>query len=748
MSEEKKNEVKKQLKRTLSLALAILLMCAAPMVSLAAESMVSDTESKTAVAAEAEEMIDEIGEEQINTDEEEQPELLGTSAGTIYWGIKDGVLRISVSEVGGEHSGSFSSDKNPHTWTQYRQEITEVYVGDDSGTVTPTNMSDWFTRLSDVEEIRFVNIDTSNVTDMSYMFRSCSNLESLDVSNFDTHSVTDMRGMFEGCEKLELLDVSNFDTGNVTDMIYMFRSGSNLENLDVSSFDTHSVTNMRGMFEGCEKLERLDVSKFVSGNVTDMSHMFDDCRSLRFLDFLSGFVTGNVTYMDRMFYGCENLNFLSLEYFDTGNVENMESMFEGCNELKTIYVGNGFSTVNLKHGNNMFRDCTSLIGMNGTEYSSDHKDSTYAVVDREGHPGYFSQCINILTPSPKTDVMVSDRIEVKAQINGVPEGTNVIFRIDGMDGFKRVKTDKDGIAANTYTFKNAGAFKIEIAYETHVAVVGITVSPIRRMLRVEFETNGGSAIPFQVVKENETAKKPKDPTKAGNDFAGWFLDPELKKTFDFSAPITENTTLYAKWKTVRVPDDSEDESEPFFTGTQEKPVSNGAWMQNADGTWTYVTTRKFTDTWGYIANPWNDNKPAWFRFDGNGKMLTGWQLIYWNGSYKFFYFREAADGRRGECLIDGVTPDGYTVNKDGAWTVDGIVQEYVPAAASGGTGSGPASALSASNAVGGLSAFTIPSSRSAASFVIKTPEEEIVRVIEGFSHKPGQGATAGIAIGR
>ena len=115
--------------------------------------------------------------------------------------------------------------------------------------------------------------------------------------------------------------------------------------------------------------------------------------------------------------------------------------------------------------------------------------------------------------------------------------------------------------------------------------------------------------------------------------------------------------------------------EKLFTGTEGNPVSNGAWIQNADGTWTYVTTRKFTDTWGYIANPWNDNKPAWFRFDVNGKMLTGWQMIHWNGSYKFFYFREASDGRRGECLIDGVTPDGYTVNKDGAWTVDGVVQE-------------------------------------------------------------------------
>lgn len=149
--------------------------------------------------------------------------------------------------------------------------------------------------------------------------------------------------------------------------------------------------------------------------------------------------------------------------------------------------------------------------------------------------------------------------------------------------------------------------------------------------------------------------------------AGYSSNTDGIKPADILKPVKTDIT-------ERV-NNTEEPAEKLITGTVGNPVSNGAWVQNADGTWTYITTRKFTDTWGYIANPWNDNKPAWFRFDSNGKMLTGWQLIYWNGSYKFFYFREAADGRRGECLIDGVSPDGYTVNKDGAWTVDGVVQE-------------------------------------------------------------------------
>ena len=118
--------------------------------------------------------------------------------------------------------------------------------------------------------------------------------------------------------------------------------------------------------------------------------------------------------------------------------------------------------------------------------------------------------------------------------------------------------------------------------------------------------------------------------------------------------------------------------EPKYTGEGTSLVHTaGTWNYDAGtDTWTYTDGELLKNTWGYVVNPWNDNKPAWFIFDKNGKMLTGWQLIYWDGSYKYFYFHEASDGCRGECQLGGVTPDGYTVNEDGAWTVGGVVQEH------------------------------------------------------------------------
>lgn len=65
---------------------------------------------------------------------------------------------------------------------------------------------------------------------------------------------------------------------------------------------------------------------------------------------------------------------------------------------------------------------------------------------------------------------------------------------------------------------------------------------------VTFETNGGSAIQPVLVGGGGAVTEPTAPTKAYYAFAGWFSDEELTKPFDFeNTPITENTTLYAKW---------------------------------------------------------------------------------------------------------------------------------------------------------------------------------------------------------
>jgi len=106
--------------------------------------------------------------------------------------------------------------------------------------------------------------------------------------------------------------------------------------------------------------------------------------------------------------------------------------------------------------------------------------------------------------------------------------------------------------------------------------------------------------------------------------------------------------------------------------------SKGWWFQYDDGSWP-------ANTWVYL--PWN-NESKWYYFNEEGYMVTGWHL--WNSNYyylyptadgnqgymftgwheiggKWYYFSLKNDATLGAMAHDTMTPDGYRVDKDGAW---------------------------------------------------------------------------------
>ena len=256
--------------------------------------------------------------------------------------------------------GWYKFDDNNHS---HNANIIKKVIFDTSfANARPTSCYNWFygcTDLTTIEGIEYLN--TENVTNMSWMFSECSALTTLDVSNFDTKNVMEMSYMFGSCTKLKTLDVSSFNTQNVTDMNWMFSYCSALTTLDLSNFDTKNVTDMNGMFSNCSALTTLDLSSFETQNVTDMSRMFKDCSAFTTLD-VSNFDTQNVTDMSRMFNDCSALTTLDVSNFETQNVTDMSRMFKSCSALTTIYASDKFVTTACEEDENMFADCTNLVG--------------------------------------------------------------------------------------------------------------------------------------------------------------------------------------------------------------------------------------------------------------------------------------------------------------------------------------------------------------------------------------------------
>ena len=64
---------------------------------------------------------------------------------------------------------------------------------------------------------------------------------------------------------------------------------------------------------------------------------------------------------------------------------------------------------------------------------------------------------------------------------------------------------------------------------------------------IEFETNGGTWIDTMEAMFEEKIHAPKDPTKEGYNFAGWYSDKDLTKLFTFAIMPSHNLKLYAKY---------------------------------------------------------------------------------------------------------------------------------------------------------------------------------------------------------
>ena len=314
---------------------------------------------------------------------------------------------------------SLNTGSNDPGWYEdsYSYEITKVVFDPSFAGARPTSTYNWFAEmyeLTSIEGMQYLN--TSEVTNMASMFWECGALTAVDVSGFDTHKVTDMSAMFSQCYELTALDVSGWNTSNVTDMSWMFDNCSGLTSLDVSHFNTANVTNMYAMFDGCSGLSSLDVSNFDTGKVTDMAYMFNYCSGLTALD-VSGFNTSNVTKMycmfmncsgltsldvssfntakvtsmNSMFYDCSGLTSLDLSNFNTAKVTDMYNMFYSSENLRTIYVGDGWSTAVVTNSTKMFYGCTSLVGGMGTTYDANNTDAGYACIDGgPDNPGYFT----------------------------------------------------------------------------------------------------------------------------------------------------------------------------------------------------------------------------------------------------------------------------------------------------------------------------------------------------------------------
>ena len=150
--------------------------------------------------------------------------------------------------------------------------------------------------------------------------------------------------------------------------------------------------------------------------------------------------------MKHMFYNCNELRNLDLSGFNTANVMDLSEMFRGCSALRTIYVGDGWRLSDMAQAvsRNVFNDCTSLVGGQGTAYDANHVGADYAHIDGgSDNPGYFTA-----KPAMRGDINGDNEVnvaDVTALIQIILNNTPVDLALVDLNGDSQVNV-ADGTA--------------------------------------------------------------------------------------------------------------------------------------------------------------------------------------------------------------------------------------------------------------------------------------------------------------
>ena len=310
-------------------------------------------------------------------------------------------------------------------------------------TANATDMNGMFSDCKSLALLDLSNFNTAKVKDMSNMFNGCSNLTTIlvDETKWSTAAVTDGNEMFDKCTVLvggngTVYSSAHTDhvyarvdkpgePGYLTDKNYYVPSTpyAILENGVLTFYFDSNKDTRSGKFYSVEQYYNSDKYWYNDANgqrderyglpgwhadkasltkvnfddsfskymPSSLSNWFFECEAITEFSNLSNLSIEKTEDMACTFYGCSSLTSLDLKSFSTAKVTNMKWMFCNCSSLKTIIVDDDkWSTASITCGDEMFKNCSVLVGGNGTTYSSAHMDYTYARVDKPGQPGYLT----------------------------------------------------------------------------------------------------------------------------------------------------------------------------------------------------------------------------------------------------------------------------------------------------------------------------------------------------------------------
>ena len=224
--------------------------------------------------------------------------------------------------------------------------------------------------------------------------------------------------------------------------------------------------------------------------------------------------------------------------------------------------GSAINPVTVRHGNAVARpadptkDKYTFIGWYADpEFTEEYDFATVLEADKTIYAKFE------LTSTPIGDIYVRyDVLHIKQLPDGTYDLANAeVEHLNAKKDTTVTAVIKDYRATHHVNVNRTLSKLTDTAIQAHPGADG---KPVYTILTVyydldfhtlTFDTMGGSKIAPETVRHGLTVAKPKDPVNGGYIFDGWYTDKTFRHRYDFSTPLTEDITIYAKWFLVVLP---------------------------------------------------------------------------------------------------------------------------------------------------------------------------------------------------
>lgn len=224
--------------------------------------------------------------------------------------------------------------------------------------------------------------------------------------------------------------------------------------------------------------------------------------------------------------------------------------------------GSAINPITVRHGNAVARpadptkDKYTFIGWYADpEFTEEYDFATVLEADKTIYAKFE------LTSTPIGDIYV--RYDV-LHIKQLPDGTYDLANAE-VEHLSAKKDSTVTAVIKDYRATHHVNVNRTLSKLTGTAIqpyMGVDGKPVYTILSVyydldfhtlTFDTMGGSKIAPETVRHGLTVAKPKDPVNGGYIFDGWYTDKTYRTPYNFATPLTQDTTIYAKWFLIVLP---------------------------------------------------------------------------------------------------------------------------------------------------------------------------------------------------